>query len=103
MKKLKILVSRANFPEIIDKLERHFEVESNQPDVLWSKAELIAKLQGKVGLFSTSGEPMDAEVIAACPQLKICASMAVQIQSRSGTFCSRDMSRLLRNQASYAR
>ena len=77
MKKLKILVARANFPEIIDKLEQHFEVESNQPDVLWSKAELIAKLQGKVGLFSTSGEPMDAEVIAACPQLKICASMAV--------------------------
>ena len=77
MDKQKILVARANFPEIITKLAQHFEVESNQPDVLWSKAELIQKLQGKVGLFCTSGEPMDAEVIAACPQLKICASMAV--------------------------
>ena len=77
MTKQKILVARANFPEIITKLEAHFEVESNQSDVLWSKAELIQKLQGKVGLFSTSGEPMDAEVIAACPALKICASMAV--------------------------
>lgn len=77
MSKPKILVARANFPEIITKLEQHFEVESNQVDVLWSKAELIARLQGKVGLFCTSGEPMDAEVMAACPDLKICASMAV--------------------------
>ena len=77
MKKLKILVARANFPEVITKLEQHFDVESNQQDVLWTKTELIQKLQGKVGLFSTSGEPMDAEVIAACPDLKICASMAV--------------------------
>ena len=75
--KYRILVARANFPAIISKLEQHFEVESNQADVLWSKAELIGKLQGKQGLFSTSGEPMDAEVIAACPDLKICASMAV--------------------------
>ncbi len=77
MTKRKILIARANFPAIVAKLEEHFEVESNQADVLWSKAELIQKLQGKVGLFSTSGEPMDAAVIAACPDLKICASMAV--------------------------
>ncbi len=77
MIKKKILIARANFPAIVAKLEEHFEVESNQADVLWSKAELIQKLQGKVGLFSTSGEPMDAAVIAACPDLKICASMAV--------------------------
>jgi glyoxylate/hydroxypyruvate/2-ketogluconate reductase len=77
MTKKRILISRANFPEILAKLEQHFEVESNQADVLWTKAELIQKLQGKVGLFSTSGEPMDAEVIKACPELEICASMAV--------------------------
>ena len=75
--KKRILIARANFPEIISKLDQHFEVESNQADVMWSKAELIQKLQGKAGLFSTSGEPIDAEVIKACPDLKICASMAV--------------------------
>ncbi len=77
MNKPKILIARANFPQIVDKLAQHFDVESNQEDVLWSKAELIQKLQGKAGLFCTSGEPMDAEVITACPVLKICASMAV--------------------------
>jgi glyoxylate/hydroxypyruvate/2-ketogluconate reductase len=75
--KPKILIARANFPEVIDKLRQHFEVEANPDDVLWTKAELIQKLQGKDGVFCTSGEPMDAELIAACPQLKICASMAV--------------------------
>ena len=68
MSRPKILVARANFPEVITKLEQHFDVESNQADVLWTKAELIQKLQGKVGLFCTSGEPMDAEVIAAADE-----------------------------------
>ena len=38
MNKPKILIARANFPEIVDKLAQHFDVESNQADVLWSKA-----------------------------------------------------------------
>jgi glyoxylate/hydroxypyruvate/2-ketogluconate reductase len=77
MSKPKVLVSRAIFPEIITKLEQHFEIESNQADEIWSKAQLAAKLRGKVGVFTTSSERIDAEVLAACPGLKICASMAV--------------------------
>lgn len=77
MSKPKVLVSRAIFPEIIAKLEPHFEIESNQADEIWSKAQLAAKLRGKVGVFTTSSERIDAEVLAACPGLKICASMAV--------------------------
>ena len=75
--KPRILITRANFPEVIGKLEQHFEVESNQADTMWSQNELIAHLQGKDGVFTTSGEPMNAAVITACPGLKICASMAV--------------------------
>lgn len=77
MKKPAILVTRANFPEVVARLSEHFEVESNQADVLWTKAEMIAKLQGKVGVFTTGGERIDAELLAACPELKICANMAV--------------------------
>ena len=77
MNKPKILIARAVFPEIIARLEQHFEVESNQPDVSWSKAELIKRLQDKAGAFTTGGERIDAELLAACPQLKICANMAV--------------------------
>jgi glyoxylate/hydroxypyruvate/2-ketogluconate reductase len=77
MKKPSILIARANFPEVVARLSEHFDVESNQADVLWTKAEMIAKLQGKVGMFTTGGERIDAELLAACPQLKICANMAV--------------------------
>ena len=77
MKKPKILVARAVFPEVIASLEHHFEVESNQSDEIWSKAQLISKLRGKQGAFTTGGDRIDAEVLAACPDLKICANMAV--------------------------
>jgi len=77
MSKPRILVARAVFPETITKLETHFEVESNQADVVWSKAELTARLSDKVGAFTTGSERIDAEVLASCPALKICANMAV--------------------------
>ena len=77
MKKPSILISRAIQAEIIAKLEQHFEVESNQADVLWTKPEFIEKLQGKQGVFTTGGERIDAELLVACPGLKICANMAV--------------------------
>ncbi|WP_426148257.1 2-hydroxyacid dehydrogenase [Polaromonas sp. DSR2-3-2] len=77
MSKPKILVARAVFPEIIARLEQHFEVESNQPDETWSKAELIRRLQDKAGAFTTGGDRIDGDVLAACPNLKICANMAV--------------------------
>ncbi len=73
----RILVARSVFPEVIARLEQHFDVTSNQPDETWSKAQLIEKLQGKDGAFTTGGERIDAEVLAACPTLKICANMAV--------------------------
>lgn len=77
MSKPAILVARAVFPEIIAHLERHFEVEHNQADAAWSKADLAARLQGKAGAFTTGTERIDAELLAACPQLKVCANMAV--------------------------
>jgi glyoxylate/hydroxypyruvate/2-ketogluconate reductase len=77
MNKAKILVARAVFPQVIDKLAAHFEVESNPADTIWSKAELIEHLKDKAGAFTTGGERIDADVLAACPGLKIVANMAV--------------------------
>ncbi|MEO5797608.1 MAG: D-glycerate dehydrogenase [Rhodoferax sp.] len=77
MSKPAILIARKIFPATIAALEQHFVVESNQEDASWSKAELIARLQGKVGAFTTGSERIDAELLAACPQLRICANMAV--------------------------
>ena len=77
MSKPKILVARAVFPEIIELLKKHFEVEANQTDETWSKAQLAERLRDKDGAFTTGGDRIDAEVLAVCPKLKICANMAV--------------------------
>ncbi|MBA4327008.1 MAG: D-glycerate dehydrogenase [Polaromonas sp.] len=77
MSKPKILVARQTFPEVISRLEQHFEVEANQSDAVWSKADLTEKLKDKEGAFTTGGDRIDGEVLAACPRLKICANMAV--------------------------
>lgn len=77
MSKPCILVARAIFPETLEHLSQHFEVESNPDDTLWTKAQLIDRLQGKAGAFTTGSERIDAEVLAACPQLRIVANMAV--------------------------
>lgn len=75
--KPKILVARAVFPEVIERLAKHFEVEANQNDETWSKAQLTDKLRDKAGAFTTGSDRIDADVLAACPQLRICANMAV--------------------------
>ena len=77
MSKPSILVTRAIFPETLEKLALHFTVELNQSDESWTNAQLIEKLQGKVGVFTFGLERIDAELLGACPQLKICANMTV--------------------------
>jgi glyoxylate/hydroxypyruvate/2-ketogluconate reductase len=77
MIKKKVLVARAVFEQVLARLSEHFDVESNQADVIWSRDEFIQKLQGKAGVLTTGGERIDAAVLAACPHLKICANMAV--------------------------
>lgn len=77
MAKPHVLVSRAVFPEVLTRLEQHFELSSNQSDTLWSQADLIHQLQGIQGVFTTGSERIDAVLLAACPGLKICANMAV--------------------------
>jgi gluconate 2-dehydrogenase len=72
-----ILVCRAVDPIVIARLERHFHLRSNQDDEPWSREQLIAALQGRQGLFATGGERVDAALLQACPELRICANMAV--------------------------
>jgi gluconate 2-dehydrogenase len=75
--KPRVLVARAVFPETLARLSRHFDVEANPEDTIWTRAQLIDKLQGKAGAFTTGSERIDAEVLAACPGLRIVANMAV--------------------------
>lgn len=77
MNKPHILVARAVFPETVARLAQHFEVEVNTADDVYGKPELIARLKDKAGAFTTGSERIDAEVLDACPGLKIVANMAV--------------------------
>ena len=72
-----VLVCRAVFPDIVQRLREHFEVESNDADVVWTPTELIAHLQGKAGVFITGTQPIDAALLQACPDLRAVCSMAV--------------------------
>ena len=77
MNQPRILVARAIFPEVLAKLAQHCEVTSNQADKFWTSAEMTQNLQGKQGLFATGTERIDAALLVACPDLKICANMTV--------------------------
>lgn len=72
-----VLIARAVFPEVVERLRQHFDVETTPPDVFWSATELAERLQGKSGVMTTGGERVDRTLLAACPQLKIAANIAV--------------------------
>ena len=73
----RVLVARAVFPETVERLRAHFEVEDNPDDVLFTKDQLIERLRGKAGAFTTGSERVDAQVLDANPQLRVVANMAV--------------------------
>lgn len=72
-----VLIARAVFPEVVQRLSQRFELVTNQDDAQWSFTELCQQMQGKLGALTTGSERIDAELLAACPQLRICANMAV--------------------------
>jgi gluconate 2-dehydrogenase len=72
-----ILIARNVFPEVVAKLREHFDVDTNENDAPLAPAQLAERLQGKVGVITTGSERVDAALLAACPQLKIVANIAV--------------------------
>jgi len=72
-----VLVARAVFPEVLDRLRQHFDVDDNQSDAALTKPEFMARLKGKVGAFTTGSVVIDADVLDANPQLKVVSNMAV--------------------------
>jgi gluconate 2-dehydrogenase len=75
--KSRVLVARLVFPEVVERLRLHFDVEDNPSDQVFGKAELIERLAGKHGALVTGSERIDADVLAACPELKAVCNMAV--------------------------
>lgn len=75
--KPKILVARAIFPEALAKLEKSFEVQSNQVDQVFTPQELQNALSGVVGALVTGSERIDAVALSGAKDLKIVANISV--------------------------
>lgn len=75
--KPKILVTRVIFPEALEELERHFDVEVNQADQEYGPEELLSRLQDKVGMLSSPADRLDAALFASVPSLKAACNVAV--------------------------
>ena len=73
----KILVTRAVFEPVLERLSRHFSVAANQDDVIWTPQELAQQLADKDGVLSCAVDPLGAEVIAAAPRLRAICNIAV--------------------------
>jgi gluconate 2-dehydrogenase len=72
-----VLVARAVFPEAIERLRQHFDVEDNPTDEEWPRDELIRRLQGKAGVLLTGTQRVDDALLRVCPTLRIAANMTV--------------------------
>lgn len=72
-----VLVTRASFPDIIDRLREHFDVADNPSDTLWTQDELIERLQGKEGAVTAGSDRIDARLLDACPMLKAVCNIGV--------------------------
>jgi gluconate 2-dehydrogenase len=73
----RVLVTRAVFPDVVERLREHFEVDDNTPDLIFTRAQLVQRLQGKQGALTTGSERIDAGLLDACPDLRVVANMAV--------------------------
>ena len=75
--KPKIIVARPIFEETLIRLREHFDVTDNQADAPWTKASWTQALSQHVGALTTGTDPIDVDVLKACPNLKAVANMAV--------------------------
>ena len=72
-----ILVSRALPEEAIRLARSRAEVDLHAGDRPLPRAELIARLKERQGLVCQITDTVDAEILAACPDLRVVANVAV--------------------------
>lgn len=75
--KPKVWVSRPTFPDIISRLDEHFEVVSEPEEIKFSPAELAAKLVDQDAAIVGPKERIGAAEIAGAKRLRIVANLSV--------------------------
>ena len=87
--KPKILVTRATFQDVIDKLRERFEVEDNQKDDSpWGADELRRRIADKDAVLPTGSDRIDASLLDAAPRLKAVCNIAVGYNNIDLAACS---------------
>jgi glyoxylate/hydroxypyruvate/2-ketogluconate reductase len=74
--KPKILITRAIFPEVVERLQAHAEVEANQDDILFDPAEMARRLADKDGVLVVASR-IDAVALGQATRLRVVSNMAV--------------------------
>jgi len=77
MMKPRVLVTREVFDEALDVLRAHCEVDASQDDVPLTPEALRARLAGRHGVMCCLTDRIDAALLAACPELRAVANIAV--------------------------
>ena len=72
-----VLITRATFPDIAERLREHFDVDDNPDDAIWAPDELQRRLRGKLGVMSHGSERIDAALLDACPTVKAVCNVGV--------------------------
>lgn len=75
--KPRILVTRAIFPDVLERLREHFDVLDNQADAPLSPGEFVERMAGRQGVLSNTSDRIDGAIIAQLPELKAVCNMAV--------------------------
>ena len=76
-RKPRVLVTREVFDETLDYLRQHCEVQDNQGDKVFAPAALAAAVANCDGLMCCLTDRVDATLLAAAPELKVVANIAV--------------------------
>jgi len=73
----KILVARRAPAAVLDKLSARFDVDYHDGVMPLAADELRARLQGRAGAYITGTERISAELLDACPDLRVVSTMSV--------------------------
>jgi lactate dehydrogenase-like 2-hydroxyacid dehydrogenase len=81
-----ILVTRAIFPDVIERLAQYFDVDDNQEDLVLDSAALRDRLAGKAGVLANAADRIDGELVGAC---RSCVPYATWRSATTTSICLR--------------
>ena len=73
----RLLVTRALFPAVLERLSGHADVDHNADDEILTPAALRARAAGCVGVMTCIGDTVDVAFFDACPSVRIISNIAV--------------------------